>query len=201
MGGDDDDDLVQLRRELREEREAKEELLGDYDDLRDQLANAQDALAETNEELERMAQRDDRDLRSSTASSRLSGIDDGGRRARSKLDRKLRELEEENTSLRSQVNAQVTMLSTRNGEKEDLQDEVERLRRTIMELEDELELRQREADKLRDSSRSGTSADAERDALQEVSLGSCQPCLSPLTGSFMFIGAQRISRQACRSLA
>lgn len=54
------------------------------------------------------------------------------------LERKVDELEKENAKLRAQVNAQVTMLSTRNDEKDQLYDEIEALKQDVLALEAEL---------------------------------------------------------------
>lgn len=72
-------------------------------------------------------------------------------------------LEDENASLRSQITAQVTMLTTRNSEKEKLQDQVHALKRQLIELEDELQRGDSEFEKIQSHNNGQMESDELRD--------------------------------------
>ncbi|KAA1114519.1 hypothetical protein PGT21_011974 [Puccinia graminis f. sp. tritici] len=158
-------EIKNLKNELAEERQQKEELLGDNQDLRYQLTETKNALQDTQDQLE---ERDNRSHHISRAQSRFqedpNDYPSSGRkptggitnqtmvkefeREIKDLERQLRELENENVELRSQVNAQVKMLSTKNSEKDKLQDQVSNLKSKVMDLQDELEQDAREFEKI-----------------------------------------------------
>lgn len=74
---------------------------------------------------------------------------------------------QEKASLRSQITAQVTMLSARNAEKESLRDEVENLKQDIGHLENELD--QHEKARARsERSLSSSGEDKSREQLEKV---------------------------------
>ncbi|KPV72942.1 uncharacterized protein RHOBADRAFT_55197 [Rhodotorula graminis WP1] len=124
---------------------------GDVKDLRDQLDAALDEgddlrrqLADVHDELD--------DLRNEAADMRHdladhadeSGVSLEGR-SRGTIRRQVDRLEQDNTSLRSQLAAQLTMLATRNEEADSLKGQVEDLKADLAALENELDLAQRVA--------------------------------------------------------
>jgi chromosome segregation ATPase len=158
-------EIKNLKNELAEERQQKEELLGDNQDLRYQLTETKNALQDTQDQLE---ERDNRSHHISRAQSRFqedpkdypsssrkstAGITNQTmvkefKREIGDLEKQLRELENENVELRSQVNAQVKMLSTKNSEKDKLQDQVSNLKSKVLDLQDEIEQDAREIEKI-----------------------------------------------------
>ncbi|KAK4701233.1 MFS transporter, PHS family, inorganic phosphate transporter, partial [Phenoliferia sp. Uapishka_3] len=130
MGEDARAEIAILRSELDASREAHEELLGTREELEHQLRETTDLLDEAMEDVER--------LKGGVGSTSLASS--SGHRERAKTERR----EEELASLRSQVTAQVTMLSARNAEKEALQNLVEGLKQDVAQLEDDLDQRERE---------------------------------------------------------
>ncbi|KAA1074800.1 hypothetical protein PGT21_020881 [Puccinia graminis f. sp. tritici] len=170
-------EIKNLRNELTEERQLKEDLLGDNQDLRHRLIETKNALQDTQDEIQRISrveehgyrshqisraqsrfEEDPDDYLSSGRKSTLTSISTGGvsnqkiikefKREIQDLERQLRELENENIELRSQVNAQVKMLSTKNSEKDKLQDQVINLKRKVLDLQDELDQDAREFQKI-----------------------------------------------------
>lgn len=92
-------EIFRLRAELDEEREAREELLGDQEDLRRELRQTQESLEDAEDELARVKQggRDD-----SVVSSRLSESGRGVnqlRRQTEKMEKRVVELEQVCTPL------------------------------------------------------------------------------------------------------
>jgi DNA repair exonuclease SbcCD ATPase subunit len=93
-------EISRLRDELDSEREAREELLGDQDELRNQLRDAQDMLEEAQDDLARLRE-DGRDDRSPARGDDSGAFGDGrrgrdkeARREIEKLDRKVADLEQ-----------------------------------------------------------------------------------------------------------
>lgn len=192
-------EIKNLKSELTEERQLKEDLLGDNQDLRNRLIETKNALQDTQEEIQRInrieesgyrshrvsrAQSrldiDDRDdYRSPSRRSMISSITAGGssihqqkmikdlKREVEDLDRQVRELDSENIELRSQVNAQVKMLSNKNSEKDKLQEQVSNLKRTIMDLQDELDRDVREFQNFQKSGQDSSRHDQAADELRE----------------------------------
>ncbi|PLW51862.1 hypothetical protein PCASD_00909 [Puccinia coronata f. sp. avenae] len=161
-------EIKNLKNELTEERQLKEDLLGDNQDLRHRLIETKNALQDTQDEIQRISrveehgyrshqisraqsrfEEDPDDYLSSGRKSALTSISTGGasnqkmmkefKQEINDLEKQIRELEGENIELRSQVNAQVKMLTTKNAEKDKLQDQVSNLKREIMDLQDELD--------------------------------------------------------------
>lgn len=99
------------------------EAQAEIDRLREELQMEKDKAAQSRSEIDRMQNR----LQGAT--SRAADMDG--------LEREVEELEKENAQLRSQVNAQVTMLSARNDEKDQLYDEIEALKQDVLALEAE----------------------------------------------------------------
>ncbi|KAG0151856.1 hypothetical protein CROQUDRAFT_401337 [Cronartium quercuum f. sp. fusiforme G11] len=153
-------EIKNLKSELTEERQSKEDLLADHQDLKHQLIEAQNALQDTRYAIGRSSRADFQSDSISHPHSRLSDRDEYPSRKstttpastaasahrikdlKKEVDdvyAQMAILEDENASLRSQINAQVTMLTTRNTEKEKLQDQVHSLKRQMMELEEEIQ--------------------------------------------------------------
>lgn len=104
----------------------------------EQEANAEIERLREELRLERQARDEDREH----LQSQLGELEDiaGSRAAdNEELQRAVDSLEDENGQLRSQVNAQVTMLATRNDEKEQLYDELEAIKQDNLALENELQ--------------------------------------------------------------
>ncbi|GAA6033614.1 hypothetical protein JCM8097_001485 [Rhodosporidiobolus ruineniae] len=150
-----EDKARELQREVKQLRaegvdsEEVEELRAANSDLERHLHDAEDELQELRHELADAADR--------------SGFGGGGvRREVERLEGRIGELEEDNTTLRSQLSAQLTMLSTRNDEKLNLQREVEELKADLAAVENELEHAQRAAT----AGRGGAEGEGERDELE-----------------------------------
>lgn len=161
------------------------------------LDEAQDDLARLREE------REDRSSVRGDESSVSNARGGGARREMEKLERKVGDLEQvrtpsftragrkltpqgaqDNTSLRSQITAQVTMLSARNAEKDSLKDQIDSLRQDIQQLEEEVD--QHEKARARsERSRSSEGEEKTREQLEEV--------------RFFFVG--REGRELMRSIA
>lgn len=173
-------EISRLRSELDAERDAREDALGEADDLRNELRGTQDMLDEAQDELVRAREGDE-----SNAFGDRSGRG-GGKRDVERLERKLGDLEQvswtsapsaltmltflssqDNTSLRSQITAQVTMLSARNDEKDALREEVETLKHDLFRMEEEVEQLQRNSD--RSQRRGSEGSERTREELEEVS--------------------------------
>jgi chromosome segregation ATPase len=190
-------EIKNLRNELTEERQLKEDLLGDNQDLRHRLIETKNALQDTQDEIQRISrveehgyrshqisraqsrfEEDPDDYLSSGRKSTLTSISTGGasnqklikefKREIQDLERQLRELENENIELRSQVNAQVKMLSTKNSEKDKLQDQVINLKRKVLDLQDELDQDAREFQKIQQAGHTNLH-DQTADEVREVS--------------------------------
>ncbi|CAH7686023.1 hypothetical protein PPACK8108_LOCUS20620 [Phakopsora pachyrhizi] len=181
-------EIKNLRNELTEERQLKEDLLGDNHDLRSRLIETKNALQDSQEEINRINRLEEMGYRTNQNSRAQSRIDDyedhQSRRSymtpastvssnkikdlRKELEethKQIDELEGENSSLRSQINSQIKILSSRNSEKEDLQDQVHNLKRKIMELEDELERGDRELENVQRGAQNQTNNDQLQDEL------------------------------------
>ncbi|MBW0464402.1 hypothetical protein O181_004117 [Austropuccinia psidii MF-1] len=183
-------EIKNLKNELTEERQLKENLLSDNQDLRQRLIETKNALHHSQDEVTRLHRIDEFGYRSSQISRAQSRLDDNddylGRRSlvtpistlgsgqktrdlRRDIDemhKQIGELETENASLHSRLNNQVSMLSTRSAEKEKLQEQVNSLKRKILDLEDELDRGERDFENLqrRDDTHQGA-ADGLRDEL------------------------------------
>jgi chromosome segregation ATPase len=190
-------EIKNLKNELTEERQLKEDLLGDNQDLRHRLIETKNALQDTQDEIQRISrveehgyrshqisraqsrfEEDPDDYLSSGRKSALTSISTGGtsnqkmmkefKQEINDLKKQIRELEGENIELRSQVNAQVKMLTTKNAEKDKLQDQVSNLKREIMDLQDELDQDAHEFQKFQQAG-STSLHDQAADEVREVS--------------------------------
>jgi len=192
-------EIKNLRNELTEERQLKEDLLGDNQDLRHRLIETKNALQDTQDEIQRISRveehgyrshqisraqsrfgEDPDDYLSSGRKSTLTSISTGGvsnqrmvkefKREIEDLEKQVRELEGENIELRSQVNAQVKMLSTKNSEKDKLQDQVSNLKRKILDLQDELDQDAREFQKFQEAGNTSLHAQAADEVREELNM-------------------------------
>ncbi|KNZ63459.1 uncharacterized protein VP01_1140g2 [Puccinia sorghi] len=192
-------EIKNLRSELTEERQLKEDLLGDNQDLRHRLIETKNALQDTQDEIQRISRveehgyrshqisraqsrfgEDPDDYLSSGRKSTLTSISTGGmsnqrmvkefKREIEDLGKQVRELESENIELRSQVNAQVKMLSTKNSEKDKLQDQVSNLKRKILDLQDELDQDAREFQKFQQAGNTSLHAQAADEVREELNM-------------------------------
>jgi len=75
---------------------------------------------------------------------------------------------QDNASLRSQLTAQLTMLSTRNDEKDALREQVEQLKQDLNAVENELDVAIRRVER-REGKRSAESEEMSREELERVS--------------------------------
>ncbi|BGP03966.1 anucleate primary sterigmata protein b [Rhodotorula toruloides] len=108
--------------------------------LRRQLTDAHDELDELRQEVA--------DMRIELADQvDRSGVSDG--RGAGRVRQEVEKLEQDNATLRSQLSAQLTMLSTRNDEKNELQAQVEDLKAELAAVEGELEAERRERQRSR----------------------------------------------------
>jgi chromosome segregation ATPase len=171
-GEDARSEIARLRDELDAEREAREDALAQRDELRGRV--------------------DGHDGLRSSAGSRISRRAGGQGEDVERLQRRLLDLQQvrrlsppgsvilrvrtaqDNASLSSQIGAQVTLLATRNAEKEQLYDEIENLKQDVQELEAELDV------KAHASESQGGDA-SQRSAVEMQEVLSCR--LSPLSGT------------------
>ncbi|GAA6023302.1 hypothetical protein JCM11491_006887 [Sporobolomyces phaffii] len=119
--------------ELEDLRAHLEEALAESDDLRRHLQDATDELEDAQDEVgglrRELADHADQSVSGSVAGDRSRGV----------IRREVEKLEQDNATLRSQVTAQLTMLSTRNDEKDSLREQVEHLKQDLVAVESELE--------------------------------------------------------------
>ncbi|KAH9815255.1 hypothetical protein DFH28DRAFT_969151 [Melampsora americana] len=181
-------EIKNLKSELTEERQSREDLMADHQDLRFQLLEAQNALHDTRYAGRRSNRVDDLGVASDTMSrthSRLDDHDEYGRRSTNtpasttasanrikdlkkevdNMHSQMAILEDENASLRSQITAQVTMLTTRNSEKDKLQDQVHNLKRQVIELEEDLQRGDCEIEKIQNRNNDPIEGDELREEL------------------------------------
>ncbi|GAA5974673.1 hypothetical protein JCM11641_007052 [Rhodosporidiobolus odoratus] len=122
--------------------EELEDLRADNDDLRRHLQDAEDEREELRQDVSQLR-------REVADRADQSMVSDAGR-TRGTFRREVERLEQESSSLRSQVSAQLTMLTTRNDEKQHLQVQVEELKADCAALENELDHAQRERERSRE---------------------------------------------------
>ncbi|GAA5916212.1 hypothetical protein JCM8208_000034 [Rhodotorula glutinis] len=140
--------------EVKDLREQLDAALDEGDDLRRQLTDAHDELDDLRNEAA--------DMRHELADhADESGLSLEGR-SRGTIRRQVDRLEQDNTSLRSQLAAQLTMLATRNEEADSLRGQVEDLKADLGALENELDLAQRAAKRVGDEQ-----DDGDREALEK----------------------------------
>ena len=120
-----------LREELRK-RDAAPASAWDAEDQRAEIARLRDELQAEREAREQLLS----GRHGGTAASSAGSTDDVDR-----LQRRIRELREDNASLSSQLGAQATLLASRDAEKEQLLDELDAVRQDVGELEAELAAR------------------------------------------------------------
>ncbi|GAA6063821.1 hypothetical protein JCM10212_002578 [Sporobolomyces blumeae] len=125
-GGQNEEEVEDLRAQL-------EDALAESDDLKRHLQDATDELEDLRDEVGTLR----RDLADQADQSTAGSA--SGDRSRGVIRREVEKLEQDNASLRSQLTAQLTMLSTRNDEKDALRDQVEHLKQDLGAVEDELE--------------------------------------------------------------
>ncbi|GAA5934328.1 hypothetical protein JCM1841_004441 [Sporobolomyces salmonicolor] len=147
---------------------------GGAEDVEDLRAQLEDVLSESDELQHRLRDATDEldELRDEVASLRRDLADQAdqsigaGDRSRGTIRREVEKLEQENASLRSQVSAQLTMLSTRNDEKDALREQVEHLKQDLVALENELDVATRAQTK-RDREGPGDHGGKSREELEE----------------------------------
>ena len=106
-----------------------------------------------------------KDLRSASRASTATSTDSQAPEStlsKSALERRVLDLKQDNASLLSQVNSQVTLLSTRNAEKEALYNELESIKATQADLESENQLLQRQSSSKSRSTSGSSSASQQR---------------------------------------
>ncbi|KAH8918875.1 hypothetical protein BT69DRAFT_538771 [Atractiella rhizophila] len=173
--GEVDEEVERLLVELDREREEREDLAAELEVARARLDEALERLEEEDAMSMSVEGRRKRagsrlsdarwDGRSEAGGSAVSGSERragrGGdeRREVARLERRLADLEQENASLRSQTIAQVTMLTSRNTEKEKLYDEIEVLKEEYGRLQTDFERVKRERDRERAGSRARSMID------------------------------------------
>ncbi|GAA5943357.1 uncharacterized protein JCM15063_002923 [Sporobolomyces koalae] len=119
--------------EVEELRAQLEEALADSDDLKRHLQDATDELDDLRDEVGGLR----RDLADQADQSVTGSV--AGDRSRGIIRREVEKLEQDNANLRSQLTAQLTMLSTRNDEKDALLQELDTYRDRSTSLSIELE--------------------------------------------------------------
>lgn len=180
-------EIKNLKSELTEERQSREDLMADHQDLKFQLLEAQNALHDTRYAGRRTSRVDELGTASDTMSRTHSRLDDHDEYRKStntpastaasanrikdlkkevdNMYSQMAILEDENASLRSQITAQVTMLTTRNTEKEKLQDQVHNLKRQVIELEEDLQRGDCEIEKIQNRNNDPIEGDELREEL------------------------------------
>ncbi|POW18508.1 hypothetical protein PSHT_05707 [Puccinia striiformis] len=185
-------EIKNLKHELTEERQLKEDLIGDNQDLRHRLIETKNALQDTQDEIHRLSRNEEHgyqrsqqisraqssrfdpedrhpdDYTSSGRKSTLTSVSNGllsnnqqklivkeFKNEIEDLSKLCRELEHENIELKSKVNSQIKLLSTKNSEKDNLNNQVINLKRKVLDLQDELDQDLREFQKLQSEGNSG----------------------------------------------
>ncbi|GAA5873076.1 hypothetical protein JCM1840_007316 [Sporobolomyces johnsonii] len=143
--------------EVEDLRAQLEDVLGESDELQHRLRDATDELDELRDEVASLR----RDLADQADQSMGAGD-----RSRGTIRREVEKLEQDNASLRSQVSAQLTMLSTRNDEKDALREQVEHLKQDLVALENELDVATRAQTK-RDREGAGDHGGKSREELEQ----------------------------------
>ncbi|KAH9466417.1 hypothetical protein Pst134EB_001474 [Puccinia striiformis f. sp. tritici] len=146
-------EIKNLKHELTEERQLKEDLIGDNQDLRHRLIETKNALQDTQDEIHRLSRNEEHGYQRSQQISRAQSSrfdpedrhpDDYTSSGQFKneiedLSKLCRDLEHENIELKSKVNSQIKLLSTKNSEKDNLNNQVINLKRKVLDLQDELD--------------------------------------------------------------
>jgi chromosome segregation ATPase len=142
------------------------------EDARVEINRLRDELDSEREEKERILSRQNihKDLRSASRASMTTPTDNqstDSSASRPQLEKKVQELKQDNASLLSQVNAQITMLSTRQAEKETLYAELESVKASLADLENEHQLLQRQSSRNRSTSSSSSASQQRISELEE----------------------------------
>ncbi|GAA5902534.1 uncharacterized protein JCM6883_001440 [Sporobolomyces salmoneus] len=125
--------LLKERGDVDDLQAQLEDALAESDDLKRHLQNATDELEDLRDEVgglrRELADQADQSIGGSITGDRTRGL----------IRREVEKLEQDNATLRSQLTAQLTMLSTRHDEKDALREQVEQLKQDLIVVENELE--------------------------------------------------------------